>query len=150
MLPHWHVPATHALDVVGLQLLHWPPPAPQAVIPGVTQLCPEQHPVGHDVASQMQLPPEHRWPGRHAVPRLHVHCPAAEQPSPLEPHTVHAPPPVPQLSGPCAMHTLFSQQPLGQDAALHTHFPPTHARFWPQAFPCRMRTSRRSWSTRRR
>ena len=49
------------------------------------------------MASQMQLPPEQRCPAPHAGPPLHVHCPVAEQPSPLEPQTVHAPPAVPQL-----------------------------------------------------
>jgi hypothetical protein len=101
LLPHMHAPATQASDMVGSQLVHEPPPAPHAVIEGVVHVCPEQHPPGHDIASQMQLPPEQRWPVTQALPRLQVQRPAAEQPSPLDPQTVHAPPAVPHVPASC-------------------------------------------------
>jgi hypothetical protein len=127
LVPHWQLPATQLLAMVGSQLVHVLPPAPQAVIDGTVHVCPEQQPPGHDVASHTQLPPEQRCPVPHAGPPLHVHWPVAEQPSPLEPHDVHAPPPVPQLAATCGMHVLFWQQPPGHDAASHTQNPETQA-----------------------
>jgi hypothetical protein len=127
LLPHMHWPATQLLDMVGSQLVHEPPPVPHAVVDGVVQVWPEQQPFGHDVASHTQLPPEQRCPCPHAGPPLHVHWPAAEQPSPLAPHAVHEPPAVPQVEATCCWHALLAQHPLGHDAALHTQKPPTHA-----------------------
>jgi hypothetical protein len=66
---------------------------------------------------------------------LHVQAPAAEHPSPLEPHAVQAPPPTPHADAEGDVHTLLEQQPLGHDAALHTHEPPTHASPAVQAGP---------------
>jgi hypothetical protein len=42
---------------------------------------------------------------------------------------VHEPPIVPHAVGVCDSHTLPLQHPVGHDAALQTHWPPTHA--WP-------------------
>jgi hypothetical protein len=48
------------------------------------------------------------------------------------PQSVHAPPGAPQLDSDIAWHTpLLSQQPLGHEAALQTHWPPWHC--WPVA-----------------
>ena len=41
-----------------------------------------QQPLGHEVASQTQRPPLHRWPALHAAPLPHSQVPAAEQVSP--------------------------------------------------------------------
>jgi hypothetical protein len=65
---------------------------------------------------------------------LHEHWPAV-QPSPLLPHTVQLPPAVPHAVGDWDMHIPPEQQPLGHDAALQTHAPPTHSSPWPQAGP---------------
>jgi hypothetical protein len=120
--------------IVGSQVVHEPPPAPHAMTPiVVTHVWPEQQPSGQDVPSHMQLPPEQRCPLTHPVAPLHVQSPAVEQPLPLVPHTVHAPPSVPQLPATWGMHWLPEQHPSGHDAALHSHVPaapdPTHA--WP-------------------
>jgi len=115
--------------------VHEPPPVPHAVIPGVVQFCPEQQPFGHDVASQMQLPPEQRCPEPQARPPLQVQRPSAPHPSPLEPHVLHEPPAVPHVPASCCWHWLFWQQPLGHDAALHVQAPPTHACPCGQALP---------------
>ncbi len=135
LLPHWHCPATQPSDMVESQLVHEPPPVPHAVIVGGVQVCPEQHPLGHEVASHTQLPPEQRCPDPQAGPPLHVHRPAVEHPSPLEPHAAHEPPAVPHVPDTCGWHWLFWQQPSGHDAALHVQDPPTHACPCGQAFP---------------
>jgi hypothetical protein len=64
-----------------------------------------------------------------------VHCPEGEQPSPLEPHETHRPPPAPQAVAEGATHALLEQHPVGHAAMLHVQRPLTHARPAPQAEP---------------
>ena len=59
----------------------------------------------------------------------------AVHPSPLEPHAVQLPPPVPQAKAEGDLHTLFEQHPVAHEAALHTHEPLTQARPAVQAGP---------------
>ncbi len=53
--------------------MHAAPFTPQLVKPDIEQFWPEQQPVGQEVASQVQLPPVQRWPGKQAAAPLHVH-----------------------------------------------------------------------------
>ncbi len=109
------------------QVWHADPPVPQAVIPVPgRQLAPEQQPFGQDVPLQMHWPPLQSCPEPHAAPLPHVHTPPVH-PSPVLPHATHAAPAVPQLLAEGVSHTLPLQQPLGQEAALQTHWPPTQA-----------------------
>lgn len=79
-------------------------------------MLPEQHPFGHDVASQ-------------------THCPVVLLHSCPEAHPAHAAPPVPQDvfdSEPYASHVpLLVQQPIGQELASHTHVPVVVLHSWP-------------------
>lgn len=110
------------------------PAGAQVVEEKGAQVFPEQHPLGQEVASQTQLPWEHRWPAKHAAPTLQVHCPPVH-PSPLLPHDLHAPPLVPQAVGDPETHTPFEQHPFGHDAASQTQTELLHSRPAAQAGP---------------
>jgi hypothetical protein len=101
---------------------HIEPCVPQyvVVVPG-SQTVPLQHPVGHEVELQAQIPPEHTWPLPHAAAPPHVHVPSALHPSAVAPHAVQAPPWSPQAAAVCASQTPLLQQPLGQDVLSQTH-----------------------------
>jgi hypothetical protein len=78
-----HVPHTPFVQKSpGGQGAHARPAVPHAVAsPPVLHVAPSQHPVLHDVASQMQCPPEHRWPVAQAGPDPQRHPMAASHPS---------------------------------------------------------------------
>lgn len=58
--PHEHLPPTQPLVVAELQVLQADPPLPHSDSDGdVTHVVPSQHPPGHEVALQTQVPPEH-------------------------------------------------------------------------------------------
>ena len=118
------------------QLLHADPPAPHAplAVPG-RQTLPEQHPVGHEVLLHTHDPPEQTCPVAQADAPPHVQTPALEQPSAFVPQATQAPPLVPQLEAFGCWHAPPPQQPVGQDCALHTHFPPWHSSPLPHAPP---------------
>ena len=107
-LPQRQAPFTHALAVRALQATHAAPRVPHDCSDGMAQVLPLQQPVGQVMAlhvEQMRL----------------THAPLPAQ-------TAQAAPPVPQA--PLAVpgwQTLLAQQPIGQEAALHTHAPLTHA-----------------------
>jgi hypothetical protein len=72
--PQVQVPASQ--KVVRLPLHAWQarPGFAQVLVPHVSQTLPLQQPLGHEVASQTQFPPEQRWPAPHTpcVPQPHV------------------------------------------------------------------------------
>jgi hypothetical protein len=49
---HVHAPAVHPLARVALQAVHAPPPVPQFVTEGISQVVPEQHPDAQLLALQ--------------------------------------------------------------------------------------------------
>jgi hypothetical protein len=132
---HVHAPLAEHPSPVAPHDEHPMPSTPHAVPDGVMHVLLEQHPLGHDVESQMQLPWEQCWPGLHAGAPLHVHCPDAEHPSPLVPQGVQVPPLTPHAVDDGDTHALFEQQPAAQDVALHTQAPLMHSRPSPQAAP---------------
>jgi hypothetical protein len=67
------------------------------VSPG-RQTSPEQQPSGHEVPSQMQLLPMHRWPIAQAGPAPHRQAPAAEQVSARASQVAQVDPASPQVS----------------------------------------------------
>lgn len=98
-----------------------------------------QHPFGQVVALHAHAPPVHATPALHCAPPPHLHCPATHASAAPALHVVHAAPPVPHaVSVLPAMHVEPLQQPLGQLAALQTHWPDTqrcvelHSLFEPQ------------------
>lgn len=111
---------------------HVEPPVPHAaLVSPARQLVPEQQPPGHDVPLQTQAPWTQACPASQAGPEPHAHVPLLAQLSAVAPQVLQEPPAVPQLVSVCASHTPLRQQPSGQDVALQTHVPPTHA--WPCA-----------------
>lgn len=53
---HVHAPAVHPLASVALQAVHAPPPVPQLVTDGTSQVVPEQHPEAQLPALQAAAP----------------------------------------------------------------------------------------------
>jgi len=102
------------------------PDTPQLATAAVLHVVPLQHPLPHEITSQMQAPPTQRWPAAQAAPAPHEHAPADEHPSATARSQVtHAAPAAPQRAIDGDTQVTPSQQPPGHDAALHTHLPPT-------------------------
>jgi hypothetical protein len=108
------------------------PPVPQeaALSPG-RQTSPAQQPSGHDVPSQTQVLPTHRWPIAHAALAPQRQAPAAEQLSARASHTAHVEPASPQVSKERVAQVAPWQQPLGHEVASQMHRPA--AQRWPPA-----------------
>lgn len=88
------------------------------------QTLPVQHPVGHEVASQTQAPPEQWRPGAQGAPVPHAHVPSAAQVSArTASHATHVAPEAPQLSSARVLHVVPSQHPSGHDVESQTHCP---------------------------
>jgi hypothetical protein len=125
-----HAPPLH-ISPAG-QLAHADPPLPHAPtsLP-VSHCCALlQQPVGHDVGSHTQVPFRHRFPVAHALPVPHMHAPPTQPSDDPAVHGEQVRPPVPQAVTDGGVHVWFvSQQPLAQDAASHTHWPPEQT--WP-------------------
>jgi hypothetical protein len=67
--PQRHSPCgEHVSAATGSQAKHVAPAAPQAPVERTSHWLSLQHPSGHDVASQTQFPPSHRWPFWHGGP----------------------------------------------------------------------------------
>ena len=99
--PQTQPPLEHRLALVRSHVLQAAPPvAPQWVVSIVVWHwpLPSQQPVGHEVASQTQVPvaPSQRWPAAQAVPPgPHEQAPPTQR-SAVMPQLVHELPPVPQ------------------------------------------------------
>ena len=131
-LPHLHAPLVHRSASVLEQVTQLPPLPPQLVVDGeVTQVLPEQHPVGQDVESHLQAPETQCSPEGQRPPAPHEQDPE-EQVVALVVQLTHAAPPVPHVESPLVSHCpALVQQPLAHDDALQTQTPPTHS--WPCA-----------------
>lgn len=113
-----------------LQVWQAAPPVPQALLSvPARQLVPAQQPLGHEVLSQTQAPPTHRFLAGHAGPAPHWQAPVAEQLSAVIPQVAQVPPPEPQLARERGRQVVPAQQPLGHEVALHSQLPP--AQVWP-------------------
>ena len=112
------------------------PDGAQAVSERARQVDPAQQPLGHEVASQTQLPPRHRWPAPQAGPAPQAHEPAAVQLSAVDGlQVVQAPPPVPQRASVAETQVVPSQQPLGHEVGSQTQAPATQRRPAPHTGP---------------
>ena len=102
------------------------PETPQLAAAAVLHVVPVQQPLRHESASQMHAPLTQRCPVAQAAPAPHEQAPADEQPSATAGSQVmHAAPAAPQRDSERDTQVAPSQQPLGHDAALHTHLPLT-------------------------
>ena len=132
--PQAHAPFAAQWSVrVASQLVHAAPSIPQLDIEGTWHVAPTQHPVPHELASQMQVPPEQRWPAPQGLVLPHAHTPDAEQRSARTgSHRLHAAPPSPQVAMLAGLHVEPEQQPLAQVAVHSAHVPLVHdpAQLW--------------------
>ena len=128
--PHWQVPVAEQLSaVVRSQVTQLFPPTPQVASELGVQMPLAQQPVGQVVALQTHVPETHCEPLPHEGFPWQVHVPVVtSQPSLFfASHAMHALPPMAQASADGAWQTPPEQQPLGQDCALQTQVPATHA-----------------------
>lgn len=119
-IPQRQAPVEEQLSERASQAAQVAPADPQVATDRVVQVAPSQHPPGHDVSSQVQIPPAQTCPGAHAGPAPHTQAPATEHALVVfGSHVVHTPPAVPHAARLCAMHTWPAQHPAGQLDASH-------------------------------
>ncbi len=117
--PHSQVPESEHVSDVMPQSTHATPPLPHAPGVGVTHTPAWQQPFGHDVASQLQTPPEQTWPAGHAGPLPQPQVPPSHE-SAVLPQLWHAPPAVPQADAVGGVVQVEpEQQPYGQLVPSH-------------------------------
>lgn len=128
-VPHLQPPAEQLSAFDGLQLVHAPPPVPQALKLDVTQTPAAQQPFGQDVASQTHWAPTQRFPAPHGALLPHAQAPAVQRSAVSALHAPHAPPALPQLSSDWPVQTFPAQQPDVHDVASQVQTPALHR--WP-------------------
>jgi hypothetical protein len=103
--PHRQTPDVEQLSaLVGSQPVQASPSAPQVVSVGLSQMAPEQHPVGQFAAVQpVHAPASQLWPGGHC-----------SHDDPLAPHAAAVFP---------GRHFPAEQQPVGHDVTLQAQEP---------------------------
>jgi hypothetical protein len=121
LVPHMHAPvaASQVSALAAGQATQATPATPHVLVDRAWHAPPEQQPFGHDVASQTQLPPTHRFPVPQAgwAPQLQV--PAAEQLSARAmSHDTQAAPFVPQVTSVGMLQFGPEQQPSGHEVAV--------------------------------
>jgi hypothetical protein len=91
--------------------------------------APAQHPVGQVIALHTQVPAMHCEPvPQEAFPwQVQVPVVGSQVSVFFASQGTHAAPPMPHAVADGVWQTPPAQQPLGQDCALHTHAPLTHA-----------------------
>ncbi len=129
LLPHWQLPPLQLSAFVASHAPQLAPPVPHVALDGALHTLPEQHPEGHEAASQTQTPPEQRSPTPHAAPAPQAQLPARHESALAGSHVAQPAPPVPHVASVDARQTLALQQPLAHDVASQTHAPPTQC--WP-------------------
>jgi hypothetical protein len=89
-------------------------------------VAPLQHPAAHEVASQTQAPPEHRWPAPQGLPDPHVQTPAVHPSALVGSHATHAAPPPPHAVTDGVVQVVPAQQPEVHACEHGSHLPLTH------------------------
>jgi hypothetical protein len=122
--PQRHPPGARQRSAVMPQLMHAPPPEPQAASDAVWQTPPAQQPPAHEVASHTQAPPTQCWPAAQVAPAPHWHAPEDEQWSLRTGSQATQPcPPVPHCPEDGEVQAVPAQQPLGHEVASQTQAP---------------------------
>jgi hypothetical protein len=137
LVPHRQSPLGPQLSaLVKLQETQAVPPSPQVLNEGVLHVFTEQHPSGHEVPSQTQLPERHRWPGTQAPcdPQAQV-PPDAQLSAKVLPQSTHVAPALPQVASDLRVQVLPAQQPEGQDVLSQRQAPAMHLCPDPQGAP---------------
>ena len=70
--PHMHTPLVQESATVVLHVVQAFPPVPQVATEFDSHVVPAQHPVAHDVASQVHRPSTQRCPGAQGAPVPHA------------------------------------------------------------------------------
>ena len=128
--PHWQVPTAEQLSaVVRSQVTQELPPTPHVASEVGVQTPLAQQPVGQVVALQTHVPDTHCAPLPHDGFPWQLQRPVvgSQLSAFLLSQGKQAWPPIPQVAAVGALQTPPEQHPLGQDCALHTQTPPTHA-----------------------
>ena len=91
-------------------------------------MLPLQQPSGHEVLSQMQVPPLHLCPVLQAGPVPHLQLPSLQvsERIPQEPQIVAGFPQTEAFWAPGRTQVLPLQQPLSHEVASQMQFPPLH------------------------
>jgi hypothetical protein len=105
---------------------HAPPIGPQVESDKATQELLLQHPVVHELLSQVHAPSRQRCPVAQAAPAPHRHAPMDEQLSAVPPAQVtQVIPPAPQLDVSVGtLHEVPLQHPEGQEVPSQIQNPP--------------------------
>jgi hypothetical protein len=125
--PQRQVPAAQPSALAGSQAVHAEPDAPHAAIEGALQAEAEQHPSGHEEASQVHPPAAQCCPAWQAGLPPQEQAPRSEHASASRgSHVAQEEPRLPQLSSDDARQAPWKQQPDGQLALSQTQAPWTH------------------------
>jgi hypothetical protein len=137
VVPHLQAPPAHVSARFGSHGTQVPPSNPQPVGDGGTEHAPlEQHPDGHDVESQTQVPAEQCCPDVHGDEVPHLQAPPAHVSASFASHGTQIPALGPHsITDGDWMHTLLPQQPVEHDVALQVQAPLTHSSPLPQGAP---------------
>jgi hypothetical protein len=128
-VPHLQAPPEQRSEFADAQVLHAPPPVPQADVDCGSHTLPLQQPVGHDVALHTQLPPTQACPMAHCWPEPQLQLPPAQESARPDAQPMHVAPLPPHWVVVGIVHVVPAQHPLGHEVALHTQAPLTHS--WP-------------------
>ena len=123
--PQEQTPDEEQLSAVALHPTQATPLIPHDVIEDAMQTFPEQHPEGHEVPSQTQVPTEHCCPALHSAFEPQVQTPIVHESAVTALHATQAWPPEPQVEGVDVLQEFVAQHPLGQEVASQTQAPPT-------------------------
>ncbi|MDP3238004.1 MAG: hypothetical protein Q8N26_34755 [Myxococcales bacterium] len=129
VVPQRQAPDVQRSDALP-QAAHEAPEVPHCeTVVLVMHELPLQHPDGHEVESQTQVPDAQRWPAPQGEFVPHLQAPEVHR-SALAPQLVQAAPEAPHWVAVVLVTQLAPlQQPEGHDVASQTHRPPRHR--WP-------------------
>lgn len=123
-VPQRQAPLAEQLSLRASQMAQVDPASPQVASERVAHTTPWQHPLGHEVASQMHRPATQRWPPAHAGPVPHWQTPVLLQRLALvTSQAAHDAPAVPQAASEGEVQTPPVQQPFGHEVASHMQAP---------------------------
>jgi hypothetical protein len=127
--PQIHAPAGEQPSAVAAsQATQVPPPVPQVAADREVQMPPAQQPLGQLCALHTQAPLEQAVPAGQRpglLPQRHVPLTGSQRSALTASQPAQVSPPTPQVASAGEWQTPLAQQPVGQDAGLHTQSPAT-------------------------
>ena len=129
-VPQRQLPVAEQLSEWASHATQVEPALPQVVMVRFEQMAPLQHPLGHEVASQMHRPSAQRCPPAHAGPDPQAQVPSVPQWSALlVSQATQAAPFAPQVASARVLQTAPAQHPPAHEVASQVQAPPTQC--WP-------------------